>query len=755
VAQATTTSDSQIGSWTMGTGRSLSEIAWTRKSLIFLGVVVGSIIGLIYYVRTTPVYQTKAQLLVVKKRPDTFTGIDTRNLSIEDFVATHKTLIESPTIIEGAIQRRQLATLESLVGAEDLTELIQKSLVVARNRSSGTNNNVLDLSFRSTNASEATIVLNAIIESYKDYLDLTYRNISEDTVKLITEARNVLQQDLMKQEAAYRTFRREAPLLLSRNKDGASLTQERLSNIDSKRSALLVRKAEIQGYLQAIDDGLKSGGSRASLLAMISGWTTKLEGDSNRSMDRITLNEQLYLLLQEEQKLLESRGINHPEVKSLQRRIELARGYLANPGAAWDRSSKGDAKDAKDAASDSVESFRAYFNQQLDHVNVSAKLLSTLYAEEFTAARALANYEVDDEKMRRDIGVTEKLLDSIIKKLEDVSLVKSVGGYDAKTISPAATGKKVHPSGFIIFPVAIVLGGLVGFGLAYLAESMDKSFRNVDEVRLRSGVPVVGQIPFLKKLADSADKSSAPTPLSPILYAYHHPKSSGSESYRGVRTALYFNVHDKGHKVIQVTSPNPGDGKTTLAANLAISIAQSGKKVLLLDADMRKPTVHKVFGITSELGLSSVIAENLEPQDAIQEMSIPGLWVLPCGPIPPNPSELLTSPQFLEVLAYLRDRFDFVIVDTPPLLAVTDPSIVANKVDGVLLNIHFGKNGRPDVQRSAEVLRNLKANIIGIVVNDRESLLNSATYGYGYGYSSDYHQGNENAEYASKDLIKS
>src|ERR1019366_2973871 len=114
----------------------------------------------------------------------------------------------------------------------------------------------------------------------------------------------------------------------------------------------------------------------------------------------------------------------------------------------------------------------------------------------------------------------------------------------------------------------------------------------------------------------------------------HYPKSVEAESYRGVRTALYFNVHGKGHKVIQITSPASGDGKSTVAANLSISIAQSKKKVLLIDADMSRPTIHKLFGISSEFGLSSVIVEEVEPKDAIQATAIPGLSILPCGPIP-------------------------------------------------------------------------------------------------------------------------
>ena len=239
-------------------GRSMLEVAWCRKSLIGLATVFGLGLGVLFYTQATPQYQSKAQILIVKKRPDSFTGIDTRNLAIEDYVGTHKTLIESPTIINGAIQKRNLAKLECFTDKEDLTELIQKSLTVRRNltgnaagANSPNNNHVLDLAFRTTNPVEATAVLDAIIESYKDYLEETYRVIGDDMLKLITQARDVLQQDLKNQDTAYRKFRQEAPLLLSqKQQDGPSVTQQRLSGIESKRSALLVRRAEIQGYLK-------------------------------------------------------------------------------------------------------------------------------------------------------------------------------------------------------------------------------------------------------------------------------------------------------------------------------------------------------------------------------------------------------------------------------------------------------------------------------------------------------------------------
>lgn len=701
--------------------RGLLEIAWGRKRLVGLGLALGLVAGLAYYAVATPMYQSKAQLLIVKKRPDSFTGIDTRNLSIEDYVATHKTLLESPTIIDGAMRRGNLSSLECFSGHDDVNESIQKSLVVTRNRSAGSNNNVLDLSFRATRPADSAAVLAAIIDSYNEYLDVTYRNISDDTLKLITQAREVLEQDLKKQEAAYRTFRQKAPLLLSRDREGANVAKERLSGIEAKRAALLVRKAELQGYLQTID-AAKSPGDKEGLLALLNQWTAKLETDMGGSADRVGLNNQLFTLLQEEQKLLEYRGENHIEVKMLRQRIDLARKNLASPGAVWQQE-KPDDKTAP------VALFRDYFSQQLRHIDISEKLLADLYKEQFAVARELANFEVEDERLRRDINGTEKLLDSIIKKLEDAQLVKNVGGYDAKTIAPVTIGKKVQPSLSLILPAALLIGGIFGLGLAYFTELTDKTFRNVEEIGARLGLPLAGKIPHLKTAPESP--STGP-PLDPILCCHHRPNSPEAEAYRGVRTALLLSPHGKGRKIIEVTSPNGGDGKSTLAANLAISIAQSGKNVLLLDADMRTPSIHRLFGLKDEPGLASVLADKREPKEAIRTAAIPGLSVLPAGPLPPNPAELLMSPRFQELLHYLGDQYDFVIIDSPPLLPVSDASIIAHQVDGVFLNVRPAKNARPDTERAKNLLANAQANIIGVVVNDAELLLAADEYGSGY-----------------------
>jgi capsular exopolysaccharide synthesis family protein len=250
---------------------------------------------------------------------------------------------------------------------------------------------------------------------------------------------------------------------------------------------------------------------------------------------------------------------------------------------------------------------------------------------------------------------------------------------------------------------------------------------------------VVGSVPRLAPADKAVRQATLGGVLDPLLCTVYSPRSMAAEAYRGLRTALYFNANGEGHQVIQVTSPTTGDGKSTTAANLAVSIAQSGKRVLLVDADMRKPRQHKIFGMEAQTGLSLLVVGEVGVEAAVQASGVPNLSVLPAGPTPPNPAELLTSPRFKEVLDQLRGLYDIVVVDTPPLLAVTDPSVVAPRVDSVLLTIRLSKNARSEAERARQILVGLGATILGVVVNGIDPRAGGSGYGYGrYGYGYGY-----------------
>jgi capsular exopolysaccharide synthesis family protein len=498
----------------------------------------------------------------------------------------------------------------------------------------------------------------------------------------------------------------------------------------------LLRRAETEGRLQTIELALKSGGARAAIHAIVS---KSSAGTPNSN----SLEDQLVPLLIQEQVLLEDYGPDHPLVRSVRKRIELTRDFFGRQSEAKKNAEELAGKDnelGKDAPfAESVEQYVQSLKQELEESRIIEESLTGHFEREIEAASRLAKFEIEAEKRRKEIERTQQLFDGVIKRLQEIGLVKDYGGFTTKIINPAGPGRQVEPNPTRILSMAAFLGILGGFGLGYVVDIMDKSFRTPEEIRRRLGLPVVGHIPFIKPGPELEVEAGANgKSMDAVLCTYHRPQSRDAEAFRGVRTSLYFSTRGERHKVIQVTSPASGDGKTTLAANLAVSIAQSGKRTLLIDADFRRPRVHKIFGLDSKVGLASVFLGEAEMNDAIQQTAVPNLWALPCGPHPPNPAELLTSEQFAEALQVLREKFDFVVIDTPPLLAVSDPCAVAPRVDGVILTIRISKNGRPDAERAKEILVTLGAKVVGVVVNGvgDQGGYGYSYGGYGYGYGS-------------------
>ncbi|WNR43772.1 CpsD/CapB family tyrosine-protein kinase [Paenibacillus roseipurpureus] len=212
-----------------------------------------------------------------------------------------------------------------------------------------------------------------------------------------------------------------------------------------------------------------------------------------------------------------------------------------------------------------------------------------------------------------------------------------------------------------------------------------------------------------------------------------HPKSQVSESYRALRTNIQFSSIDRVVKTILVTSAQPGEGKSTTAANLSVAFAQEGKKVLLIDADLRKPTLHHYFGMSNRYGLTSTLVNRSDLPDVMFETSIEHLHLIPSGPIPPNPSELLTSQKMKSFLNTLAAKFDVIIIDSPPTLAVADSQILASQCDGVVLVVCDGKTKRDTAKKAIDNLERVQAKILGVVLNNKRHKKGDASYNYYYG----------------------
>lgn len=208
------------------------------------------------------------------------------------------------------------------------------------------------------------------------------------------------------------------------------------------------------------------------------------------------------------------------------------------------------------------------------------------------------------------------------------------------------------------------------------------------------------------------------------LIAFTHPNLSISEQYRHIRTSIMYSSVDKVLKSIMITSPEPDDGKTTTACNLAVVLAQHGKQVVLVDADLRKPSIHIAFNSNNMNGLTSVLTKEISLTRAVLQTDIPNLEILTSGPIPPNPSELLDSNAMETVLEELKERFDYVIIDTPPVLAVTDAEIIGNKCDGIVLVVECGKTRKDRAMKAKGLLEKVKSQLLGVVVNGEETQKN-------------------------------
>jgi len=304
--------------------------------------------------------------------------------------------------------------------------------------------------------------------------------------------------------------------------------------------------------------------------------------------------------------------------------------------------------------------------------------------------------------------------------------------------SPAvAPDKPVSPNKTLNVAIAFAAGLLLALGLAFLLDYLDQSIKSDEELIERLGLIPIGHIIHVPTAKTKRGELVALDPQSP-----------SSEAFKALRTGVLFSTVGQQLKAIVITSPELGEGKSRTAANLAIALAQAGHRTLLIDADFRRPSQHRLFGRVRNVGLSNLIIQDTTEKEAITAVEdVPNLWLLTSGPTPPNPSELLGSAQMREVMSNLWQQFSYVIVDTPPVNAVTDASILAASANATILIVEQGRTTFPALKHAKLMLDRVNANTIGAVVNKVRS--SSGSYYYGYGnYGSPSANGRSPKEHA-------
>jgi len=314
-----------------------------------------------------------------------------------------------------------------------------------------------------------------------------------------------------------------------------------------------------------------------------------------------------------------------------------------------------------------------------------------------------------------------------LDQLQVAAQISQTGG--GQLVTTAVTpGTPVEPNTSRNGVLALALGLLLGVGLAFLRDYLDDSIRTKEDLeRASGGLPVIGLIPAVGAWRNHK---------APYLVTLSKGTSPAAEAYRALRTSVQFLGLDRPIRCLQITSPTKEEGKTTTLANLAITLAQAGQRVVLLDCDLRRPRMHQFFDLSNEAGFTSVLLGTHPLVDALQPVKDnPSLAVLASGPPPPDPSELLSSQRTREVIDALRSRCDLVLIDSPPVLPVTDPLVLSAFVDATLLVVAADETSKRALHRSVELLTQVDAPLVGTVLNEVGP---ERSYAYGYGGSGYY-----------------
>jgi tyrosine-protein kinase Etk/Wzc len=346
--------------------------------------------------------------------------------------------------------------------------------------------------------------------------------------------------------------------------------------------------------------------------------------------------------------------------------------------------------------------------------------------------------EAEESRLAADVRMAANVYEALQADLQRARISQAIDQTNVRIVDQASVpGVPIAPQRRRIFLTALIFGALLGLGAAVAVEQLDDSVKLPDEVRERFDLAVLGTIPEIREGSSSRQGHA---PVGDRLVTHLDPRSPVAEAYRSLRTNLAFARAQQALRTIVLTSPGPADGKSTTVANLAITFAQQGQRTLLVDADLRRAVLDRLFDVPRTPGLTDVLVGQATLADVVHATAIPNLSVIGSGHFPPNPSELLGSAAMRDSLREAQEMFDIVLLDSPPLLAVTDAAVLSTMVDGAVLVVRMGRTQRTSVRRAIGQLRAVHGHLVGAVLNDVD--FRQGGYG-GYGYYYYYYYGQD------------
>ena len=699
-----------------------------RKSAMIFWIVVCGALGILYFVTATRIYQSRAELFIV----DQGTALDKDSPSVSPTrnMQTYQRIAASDEVILGALRNLPKDYRIDLKGHSNPVVAVKRNLSVNVARLT----DVLEFTYRSRDPKAAREVLRALIASYREYVDAAYRGASEEDLKTLQSKQADMEfelQRLMDEQLRLIVQSRDWIGSGSGDDGGVSIAEQNVRYLMSalNEAHLSTQKAFIaynslahavqhgESVLQHLLENSNDVGRQ--VIEQFFGVGTQ------NSLQIARATEELLDLHSELRDALRKYGENHPRIIDLKDQIQFKEQFLRN----YPETQRQQA--LKLTSTQVAPQLQQMAGQRLQEAQFTEKRLreqfdvATQYA--FSLNAESARIKALDKRME-DLRDFKKILEDKIAAL-DVN--KSGAFVRAEVMTPPRTPTApISPRMSIVGLLSLMIGVCMGLATVYTLDVIDDRFRSPEELRLQLGVPVLAMIP---KMPDIEGDGFAG------VHTFAQPNGGESEAFRTLRTAVDFSTEDSQRLVS--TSSEPGDGKTTVIANMAVTFAQAGKRTLLIDADMRRPGLSTLLDLRDSVGLSRVLGGS-EPiasaiEGHIRQTDVDGLDVLSCGPRPINPSELLASVRFAELLAWVETIYDQILIDAPPVLAVSDPAIIGRLVDGVILVVRPDKDRRRMVIRATESLQSLGCRIAGIVVNHLTSE-NGGDYSYGYGYGYGY-----------------
>jgi capsular exopolysaccharide synthesis family protein len=669
-----------------------------RWPWLAVGLAVGTALGAAYYFLRPAVYESTAQLLVVKNRADAAPA--------DDEVGPQVVLLGSETVLRAAVERH-------LPGADARVAFLKDRLSAAREAEPGSGHpsTVIRLTFRADNPDDGPKYLRAVIDGYRDVVKELYGEPPAPQAPPTGEKADPLRAA---EDAARAELREAERKLREAGPEDLAAVRQRVSAGRDARAKLQGRREVIEGELKQIRAAGADPAARAAVLQRLQ------PADRPTTPGGRDPDAELAQLQAERARLVERRnlGPGHPEIVALDARIKELQAELGRGGPAEDR----------------LEAYRQKLEAELARVTAElGPLAARVEADETLAERIavlLGEVRAAEGKLK---GLEADREAARARARTDAP--RPAGGFEVREVSRPGPGVKVAPSLLWSLLPGAAAGLLLGAALALVAGLTAAPPPPAGVARppfdaRKLGLPVLGHVPVMRTTDPPEVKPAAA--LDPALAVVLRPRSADADAVRGVRTQLLLGIRDKGSQVVLVTGPAPGDGGTTVAANLAAALARADKRVILVDADFRRPRVHKAFGLSAPaVGLAAVLADKADLADAVYPCEVGNLSLLPAGPRPADPAELLTAPRFPEVLAELRANYDVVVLDAPPVLSASDAAAVAPQADGVVLVVRADPDAGAAAGQAKEALA-AAGKLLGVVVNL------SAERGAGRGSRYDY-----------------